>query len=134
MAVILQFAIMVKVIKPTPRGSKRSLEALEHVMDNWYKQENDAYAKKLLQLQAENKRLRRASFAWKRNYELTQQQYFRASRERNEQATQVRTLQNLIREIFDGHPHIEGEYLWGGATTEEEILEGSETESENLLE
>lgn len=110
-----------------PRGTKRSFDELVHVMDQWYKQENDALSAQVLEQRGELKRLRRTVLVQTRNVDILRQHSQRNFNRATHLENQVRMLQNTLLEIFRHHPQIEGEYLWG-LDTEEEILPDSDTE------
>lgn len=129
---------MVKVFKPVPRGTKRSRDELVHVMDSWYKQENDMLSKQhwenkrtITALKNTLRRVNREVFIQTRNAQLIQGAYARVAAEQLETREQLQACRNLINEVFERYPAVRSEYF-RDLTTEEELW-GSDTESEDLM-
>ena len=110
-----------------PRGTKRSYDELVQVMDQWYKQENDALSAQHWEDKREVKRLKRLVHVQTRNVEILREHSQRNFDEAHRLREQVHMLQRTLLEIFRNNPNIEGEYLWG-LETEEEIFPDSEEE------
>ena len=110
---------------PQPRGTKRSFDDLVHVMDSWLKQEVDALSRKILEVQAENKRLKRKNGL----LEMHRQQSTVVIRELRQESD---FRQALIHEIFNNHPEVHEEYVL--PMLADEIAEGLETETETETE
>lgn len=106
-----------------PRGTKRSCDDLIHVMDSWLKQEVDALSKKILLVQAENKRLKRKNHL----LELHRQTATTVIRELR-QESDFRQL--LIHEIFNNHPEVHEEYTIPFVAEEEIDEEATEEDSD----
>lgn len=87
-----------------PRGTKRSFDTMIGIMDLWYKQEADAYAKKLLHVEAENKRLMKRM----RVKDLVNVQLVSRVRELEQESTY---RQLLLHEIFDRWPEVHQAYV-----------------------
>lgn len=106
-----------------PRGTKRSFDTLIHVMDRWLKQEVDALSLKILQVQAENKRLKRRNGL----LEMHREQATTVIRELR-QESDFRQL--LIHEIFNNHPEVHEEYTVQFRAEEELDPEATEEDSD----
>jgi hypothetical protein len=106
---------------PVLKGTKRSYDELVHIMDSWLKQEVDALSKKILLVQAENKRLKHRN----QLLEMHRAQSNIVVRELREESE---FRQAIIHEIFTNHPEVHNEYVHTLEAVE--VLEGETTESE----
>ena len=101
-----------------PTTTKRKIEELEHIMDMYYKQENDALLVENRQLAAENKKLKRSLALKTHILEIN------ASRLREMEA-QRNWARLMMEEIFARFPIVAATYEQE-LETEEEILTSDE--------